>query len=64
MTISSIDIENKKLLEEIESLKERHNIVVQSHFSSHEVLVELTMCDKCDILKNIVDNLQNTLDEF
>lgn len=46
------------------SFKERQNIFIQNSFSSHEVLVESTKYDQCDVLKNKIDDLQNILDEF
>lgn len=52
-----IELENKNLLEVIESIKERHNVLIQNYSSSYKVLAESTKCDQCDVLKSKNDDL-------
>lgn len=63
-TISSFELKNKNLLEEIESLRERKYDLIQKSSVSNKNLDESIECEKCDILKNKIDDLQNTLDQF
>lgn len=60
----SLELEEKNLLEEIKSLYEIQIIFIQISSSSHEVLDELIMCNQCDVLKNKIDDLENTLNKF
>lgn len=51
-------------MQEIKSLKERQDNLIQNFSSSDKFLDESIKCDQCDILKNKFDYLQNTLDKF
>lgn len=51
-TISSLELKNKNLLEEIQSLRDRQYDLIQNYSSSHNVLNKSIKCDQCDILKN------------
>lgn len=63
-TISSIELKNKNILEEIESLKRRQYNIIESSYSSYNILDESIKWYQCDILKNKIDDIQNTLDKF
>lgn len=63
-SISSFELKNKNLLEEIKSLKERQYDLIQNFFSYYKVLGESIECDQCNILKNKIDDIKNTLDKF
>lgn len=56
--ISSLELKNKNLFEEIEILKEKQDDMIQNSSSSHKVLYETIKCDQCDILKSKVDDLE------
>lgn len=61
---SSLELKNKNLFREIKSLRERKYDLIQNYSSSHKALNKSVKCDQCDILKNKMDDLQNTLDKF
>lgn len=52
------------MLEKIESLRERQYNLIQNSSSSYKALDESIKYDQCDILKNKIDDFQNTLDKF
>lgn len=52
------------MLEKIESLRDRQCDLIVNTSSSHKALDESIKCEECDILKNKIHELHNTLDKF
>lgn len=58
---------NKSLLKERNSHREKQSILIKKSSPSslsHKGMVEPTKCEQCNILKNIIDDLHKTSDNF
>lgn len=54
-------------MDEINSLKEKQNILMQNsslRSPSQEIMVETTKCEQCSTLKTKIDSFHNTFDKF